>query len=70
MTIFLQSYVYYRYFYRNYMIHPKQLKKLLFGTLVQKDWYRTMYLNMAKSVLSVTPTKAAHPWEMVRVVYR
>ena len=52
------------------MIHPKQLKKLLFGTLVQKDWYRTMYLNMAKSVLSVTPTKAAHPWEMVRVVYR
>ena len=60
----------YRNFYRNYMIHPKQLKKLLFGTPVQKDWYRTMYWNMARSVLSVTPTKAAHPWEMVRVVYR
>lgn len=60
----------YRDFYRNYMIHPKQLKKMLLGTPVQRDWYRTLYWNMAKSVLSVTPNKAAHPWEMVRVIYR
>ncbi len=60
----------YRDFYRNYMIHPKQLHKLLAGTPVQKDWYRTMYWNMARSVLSATPQKIAHPWDMVRVVYK
>ncbi len=60
----------YRDFYRNYMINPKQLKKMLLGTPVQRDWYRTLYWNMAKSVLSVTPNKAAHPWEMVRAIYR
>ncbi|MEI7527646.1 MAG: radical SAM protein [Elusimicrobiota bacterium] len=59
----------YRRFHRNYLLHPKQFKKLLFGTPVQRDWYRTLYLNMARSVLSVTPAKAAHPWKMVRALY-
>ena len=59
----------YRNFYRKYLFHPKQMGKLLFGTPIQKVWYRTQYKNMAKSVLSVSMDKIAHPWSMVRDIY-
>lgn len=59
----------YRRFYSRYMAHPKQLHKLLLGTPTQKLWYRTMYLNMARSILSGTPAGIARPWKMTRAVY-
>jgi anaerobic magnesium-protoporphyrin IX monomethyl ester cyclase len=59
----------YRDFYRNYLVHPTQVRKLLFGTPTQKRWFRNLYGNMARSLLSITPAKAAHPWTMVRDIY-
>ena len=60
----------YRDFYRRYLTHPKQINKLLFGTPTQKKCYRTLYMNLAKSVLRVTPAMLANPWEMTRDIYK
>jgi anaerobic magnesium-protoporphyrin IX monomethyl ester cyclase len=59
----------YRNFYRHYLLHPRQWKKLLFGTPTQKRWYRNLYKNMLRSALAITPAKLAHPWTMVRDIY-
>lgn len=60
----------YRGFYRRYLTHPKQLRKFLSGTAVEKAWYRTLYKNLAKSVFSLSAAKILHPWEMVRDIHK
>ncbi len=59
----------YRSFYRKYLLHPKQISKLLIGTPTQKLWFRGLYWKMMKSVLSISLVKISHPWEMVRDIY-
>ena len=58
----------YRKFFSRYLRHPGQLRKLTFGTPVQRNFYRFLYGNMTRSVLTVSPSKIAHPWKMVKVL--
>lgn len=58
----------YRKFFSRYLRHPGQLRKLTFGTPVQRSFYRFLYGNMTKSVLTVSPSKLANPWKMIKVL--
>ena len=60
----------YRLFYSRYLLDPKQLYKLLRGSPTEQRWFRNLYGNIARSVLSATPAKIAHPWTMVRDIYK
>ncbi|MBU2530453.1 MAG: B12-binding domain-containing radical SAM protein [Elusimicrobia bacterium] len=57
-------------FHRRYLFHMEQFRKLLFGTPTQKKWFRTVYWNLTKSVLSGRLQDLYHPWEMVRNLYK
>jgi tRNA A37 methylthiotransferase MiaB len=56
-------------FHRMYFLHPEQFRKMFFGTPTQRRWFRDVYWNLIKSVLSGTPPRIFHPWEMVRDLY-
>lgn len=56
----------YRRFYSRYLLQPRQLRRLVIGPRSQRAFYRHLYANMTRSVLSATPAKMARPWEMVR----
>lgn len=58
----------YRKFFSRYLRHPGQLRKLTFGTPVQRTFYRFLYANMTRSVLTVSPAKVVNPWKMVKVL--
>lgn len=56
----------YRRFYARYLAHPRQLHRLAAGPPSQRAFYRHLYANMTRSMLSASPAKVSRPWEMVR----